>query len=66
MEDVGERACLLSEEDRVDSAVTALTRFMASRCFVHTNKSGTVRGYLAAIKHFRKMSADGNSPLRIA
>ena len=57
---VRERACSnlgpwLLEEDGVDSAVTELTKFMASRCFVHKNQSGTVRGYLAAIKHFHKM-----------
>ena len=31
----------LLEADGVDIAVTALTRFMASRCFVHNNQSGT-------------------------
>ena len=52
----------LLEADGVDSAVTALTRCMASRCFVHKNQSGTVRGYLAAIKHFHKMSAGWELP----
>lgn len=52
----------LSEEDGIDSAVTELTRFMASRCFVHKNQSGTVRGYLAAIKHFHKMFAGWELP----
>ena len=50
------------EVDGVDRAVTALTRFMASRCFVHKNQSGTVRGYLAAIKHFHKMFAGWELP----
>ena len=40
----------LLESDGVDSAITALTMFMALRCFVHKNQNGTVRGYLAAIK----------------
>ena len=50
------------EADGADSAVTALTRFMASRCFVHKNRSGTVRGYSAAIKHFHKMFAGMGAP----
>ena len=56
----------LLETDGVDSAVNALTRFMASRCFVHKNQSGTVRGYSAAIKHFHRMYAGWDSPVRIA
>ena len=52
--------------DGVDSAVTELTRFTASRCFVHKNQSGTVRGYSAAIKHFHRMYAGWDSPVRIA
>ena len=47
----------LWEADGVESAVTALTRFMASMCSVHKNQSGTVRGYSAAIKHLDKMFA---------
>ena len=52
----------LLEVDGVDSAVTALTRFMASMRFVHKNQSGTVRGYSAAIKHFYKMYAGWELP----
>ena len=52
----------LLEANGVDSAVTALTEFMASRCFVHKNRSWTVRGYLAGIKHFHKMFAGWELP----
>ena len=52
----------LLETDGVDSAVNALTRFMASRCFVHKNQSGKPRGYLPAIRHFHKKFAGWELP----
>ena len=38
-----------------EAAVVALAEFMALRCFTFKNQSTTIRGYLSAIKYYRKM-----------
>ena len=52
----------LEMKDGEQAAVDALLEFMAFRCFVHKNQSGTIRGYLAAIKFFHRMYAGWDLP----
>ena len=45
-----------------DQVLGEVLEFMTCRCFMHNNQYSTVRGYLAAIKHFHKMYAGCELP----
>ena len=49
--------------DVPNEALTELLEFMTTRCFVRNHQHSAVRGYLATINFFYKMSAGSKLPL---
>lgn len=50
------------DENGAEFAVRELTVFMTSSCLAHKNQSGTIRGYLAAIKYSHQLYAGCDLP----